>query len=140
MQFCMPHWNALRAEIDQRGLMHLVPKSKEAAIAAIVSEFDDGSNPQNFDPLMFAHWQVISNLLNVSKELLYLEGCPVCIANIVHAEGCAETDCRNSSAYYDAWLGHAANEAKDEWERLSHGQETAQSSAARQDTGADGTG
>lgn len=117
MRFCETHWAVLQAAIEVRGLVGFVPSGPDAA-AALVSEINNGIIPDNFDPLMYAHWSVISCLTFVDHELLYQDGCPLCIANTVHRDGCNDPLCRSRYAFYDIWIEFAANDAKAEWERI----------------------
>lgn len=50
MRICMPHWDRMRAAVEERGMSHLVARSGEEAHAAIVQELQ--GEEARFDPLM----------------------------------------------------------------------------------------
>ncbi len=69
MRFCQPHWDALRAKIDERGLSHLVAGSGEIAAEQIADQLDrDEITAANFDPLMSAHFAILNNVLDQIKR------------------------------------------------------------------------
>jgi hypothetical protein len=84
MKFCMPHWDALRKAIDDRGLTHLVAKDGATATANMAAELTGQKTAQHYDPLMDAHWMITGNALKMGG--LYLmtadpdgnEYCPLC--------------------------------------------------------------
>lgn len=79
MKFCMPHWNALRAAIDARGMGHLVAKSGAEAVEGLVLELEGRAAEAMFDPLMAAHNMISSHALEVGGlYLLTGDYCPVC--------------------------------------------------------------
>ncbi len=61
MNTCQPHWDMMRAGIEEAGLSDLVAKSGEEAFANIVTELgvEPGSSAP-FDPLMSMHWHFSS--------------------------------------------------------------------------------
>lgn len=63
MKFCDDHWERLRAAIDDRGLGDLVAQSGERAERNLASEIEQGVSLVNFDPLMSAHWAIVSNAM-----------------------------------------------------------------------------
>jgi hypothetical protein len=87
MKFCQPHWDRLRKEIDDRGLTHLVAGDGEKATASMVRELEGHPEPADYDPLMSAHWAIMTNALKMGG--LYLMGqdengkdfCPLCEAD-----------------------------------------------------------
>lgn len=89
MKFCQPHWEELREKIRERGLYGLVATSGEQAVAQLVDGVENGTKKTNFDPLMAAHNQLVSNAIGVVGLALMMlnedgsERCPVCylIAN-----------------------------------------------------------
>lgn len=79
MKFCQPHWDALRAAIESRGLGHLVAANGRDVFARMVAELEGRSDVDDFDPLMGAHNLIISKVMQGGG--LYLmtgDYCPVC--------------------------------------------------------------
>lgn len=84
MKFCTNHWEALRKAIEDRGLSHLVAKDGETAASNMKAELEGQKSPQNYDPLMDAHWMITNRALKMGG--LYLmtvdaDGnhyCPLC--------------------------------------------------------------
>lgn len=123
MRFCQPHWDALRAAIEARGLSALVAESGEKAMSNIARELETGEQTlDTFDPLMNAHWQLVANLGKAGGggvvSMLALEGCPLCFANEQHKAHCDKPACTFS---YDAWTGFAADEQVKVWQSLGGG-------------------
>jgi hypothetical protein len=81
MKMCTEHWAKLRKAIDDRGLGHLVAKSREAAMETIVRMVEgDGDPKRDFDPLMEANWAIFSAALHDGGlALLAKECCPLCV-------------------------------------------------------------
>lgn len=99
MKFCQPHWDALRAAIDVRGLSHLVGKSGEVAAERLAREASGAATPSDFDPLMGAHNAITAQFLkDVGLEGLS-QGCPVC------SVGKYSTDCVMN------WINGASDDA-----------------------------
>lgn len=118
MKFCMPHWDAIRAAIKDRGLYALVPDSGEKAMTSMASQMQDGPSIDNFDPLMGAHWAIVGNLATNHPQILVIDGCPLCYANTNHALGCTDPTCTTRDAYYDGWIGKAADDQVAYWKEL----------------------
>ena len=110
MQFCNQHWDALRAAIDTRGLSALIAESGEKAVSNLSSEMNDGPTIDNFDPLMSAHWAIINNLANVDPHILFINDCPLCFANRIHAKKCVVPDCTSGTTHFDSWIDRAADD------------------------------
>lgn len=79
MKFCQPHWDALRAAIDTRGLGHLVSANGRDVHARMVAELEGRAEADDFDPLMAAHNMIVSHVMK-GGGLYLLTGdyCPVC--------------------------------------------------------------
>lgn len=134
MKFCDEHWSMLRTAIDDRGLGHLVSQSGDQAAARITSQLELGQSQHNFDPLVNAHFAIISNVMkimsNVGINPLYLfndqvhapEGrndCPLCEMNWLHRDGCVDPRCvLDKERGYDRFIGYAADEQLQEARRL----------------------
>lgn len=118
MRFCQDHWDRLRAAIDERGLSHLIAPDGETAVAQIKQELEQGPSAVTFDPLMSAHWAIVSNAMDTITRAgaspLYLmtagpedpvEGygpagdgrtwprCPLCYLNLAHELTCKDPRC-----------------------------------------------
>jgi hypothetical protein len=145
MKFCQDHWDRLRAAIADRGLDGLVARGGAAAAANVVSEIKEGSNPENFDPLMGAHWAIASNAMEFIKRAggnpLYLmfdgledpvtgyaaeyEGrtwprCPLCYINLVHEVSCKGGSCTLPKVGgYDWMIVRAADDMRDVWRKMT---------------------
>lgn len=118
MKFCQPHWDALRAAIDARGLTKLVAKDGLAAAARMAREAEGTGGPDDFDPLMSSHFAIINNAMNIVTEnagpraalsFMGADICPLCELNSLHLRDCQEAECSFS---YDNWIERAADDAK----------------------------
>lgn len=80
MRFCKPHWDALRAAVTQRGMDHLVAKSGEEAMASMVAELGGTATKQDWDPLMAAHWAIVTRVTERVglAALTTPDFCPLC--------------------------------------------------------------
>jgi hypothetical protein len=116
MKFCMDHWNALRAAIDERGLTDLVAPDGQTAVAQLADQVDQGETPANYDPLMAAHWAIVNNISGLGRGVaLYLlypnedgsDRCPLCYANEQHRMTCEDLECAFT---YDGWIDRAADD------------------------------
>jgi hypothetical protein len=77
MQFCQPHWDALRNAIKARGIYGLVAKSGEQAVQDIADQFNGTASP--FDPLMNAHWAIAGRVTQAVGLAALGPVCPLCI-------------------------------------------------------------
>lgn len=121
----MPHWNALRQEVDRRGLSALIPESGEQAAKQMVDGHEHGTTIDNFDPLMGCHNAILANamgvlgveILNVGPNDEHL--CPLCELNRLH-EGCEDTTCwaYGREDPYNEWIKRAVDDAVEVWESL----------------------
>lgn len=120
MRFCQPHWDALRAAIETRGLSALVPDSGEQAMSNIARELGSGEQTlDTFDPLMNAHWAIVDRLGVIfgALNVIMQDGCPICAGNAAHDAACDQPEtCRPN--YYDAWIDRAADEQVKVWQFL----------------------
>ena len=113
MKFCQPHWDALRAAIDKRGLTDLVAKGGLAAAENMKAELDGTATLANYDPLMAAHWAIVNNVNTQGgpEAVLYLlsaeDACPLCYANEQHKLHCHEEGCEFT---FDNWVERAADD------------------------------
>jgi hypothetical protein len=60
MKFCQTHWDALKAAIESRGLGHLIAVNGRDAHARAVADLTGKADVSDFDPLMSAHWMIVS--------------------------------------------------------------------------------
>lgn len=65
MKVCMPHWNALRDAVELRGLGYLIAANGRDAHARAVAELQGKGDVSDFDPLMSAHWMIVSRATQV---------------------------------------------------------------------------
>lgn len=79
MKFCQPHWDALRAAVESRGLGHLIAANGRDALARTVAELEGRDEPDDFDPLMSAHWMIAGRATDVLGLAIFTgDYCPVC--------------------------------------------------------------
>ncbi len=79
MKFCMPHWEALKKAVDDKGMTHLIHASGEAAIEACVRQVEGTDTAKDFDPLLNATWAIYGQFLhNVGLAGMVGEICPLC--------------------------------------------------------------
>ena len=78
MQFCMMHWEQLRAAITERGLDHLIASDGKELVERMEREIDNKQNKQDFDPFMSAHNMILSNALHAFGFYIMGDCCPLC--------------------------------------------------------------
>ena len=115
MKICQPHWDMLRDAIKARGLYALVAESGQQAESNMASELSTGPTIDNFDPLMNAHWAIVNNLADIEPQILFMDGCPICFANRIHAERCVVPDCTSGTTHFDSWIDRAADDQVAAW-------------------------
>lgn len=120
---CQPHWDGLRAAIDERGLGHLVARSGDAAVAGLISELETGTRLENFDPLMGAHNAIVNRCLEtLGYEVLMNDGCPICFAKEHHRETIADCpgppQCPASDEWFEGWIPGVADHMLEVYEEL----------------------
>lgn len=137
----------LREAIDARGLTTLVAPDGATAAAQMADQLERGeATPTNYDPLMTAHWAIVTNAFEAIKEadgpVLYLmaadnvpedpvEGygpeydgrtwprCPLCYLNLAHEVSCAHDGCvLDRVRGYDHWIERAADEQVEAWKEI----------------------
>lgn len=121
MKFCMPHWQALRKAIDDRGLTALISKDGATATQRLKAELQEAPERETFDPLMSAHWGIVNNALRfleaaggkgAALNLLGGEICPVCECNRAHEQTCTDPKCGlDKKAGYDWMVDRAADDS-----------------------------
>lgn len=138
MKFCQPHWDALRAAVDARGMGALVPDSGERAVSNLVDQSERGPSVDNFDPLMGAHNAILGQAMHVIREryqqnpLMVMAddaehpewACPICALNWCHEEHtrlCTQEGC-NYPKVHD-WSDVMINGSTDfmlaEWKKIT---------------------
>jgi hypothetical protein len=126
VKFCQPHWEKLRAAIDERGLTHLVAQGGAQAARNLAAESRDGPSIQTFDPLMAAHNAIWFNAMQtpVGMTLMFAnddgsERCPICFPRDEHAKVCpGAPECLVSASTFEAWIDLAAEGAKEQADEL----------------------
>lgn len=79
MKFCQPHWDRLKTAIESRGLGHLIASNGREAHARTVADLKGESDLSDYDPLMSAHWEIVSAATEYVGLALYNgDACPVC--------------------------------------------------------------
>lgn len=84
MQFCQPHYDALREAIKDRGLWPLVAPTSEAAKERFeqeVEQLQGGPPPDDktWDPLMAAVWAIYGRAIECGGlYLMHGDYCPLC--------------------------------------------------------------
>ena len=86
MKMCLPHWEALRQGVKDRGMWPLVASSGKEAVDMISKQLR--GEETGFDPLMSANWAISGRALEMGG--LYLmaqkedgsEYCPLCEADV----------------------------------------------------------
>lgn len=85
MKFCQPHWDRLLEAIESRGLGHLIAANGREALARTVAEVEGKNDLSDYDPLMSAHWAIVSEAQNWLAysggdplSLFFGDVCPVC--------------------------------------------------------------
>lgn len=110
MRFCPQHWDALRSAIDSRGLGPLVAANSRDAVARLKAELDGKDEPDDFDPLMSAHWMIVARATEMGG--LYLmtgDYCPVCEALKHHPADCGIAEC-TPALVESHWIDGPADE------------------------------
>jgi len=118
VRFCQPHWDKLRAAIEERGLGDVVARDGQAAAANLVSELQTGSRLDNFDPLMGAHWAIVNRIAEVAPQVIVIEGCPICWAQDEHEKHCVDPGCQVTRQTLEDWIPGVADFMKREHGRL----------------------
>ena len=135
MQFCQPHWDSLRQAIKDKGLGVLVSETGEEAVTKAARQAAGEDTVDTFDPLMFAHNIIFSNVLeNASQSVGYLMGdgpedpveghegrtwprCPICYLNLAHEISCGGCDLPQETGY-DWMIDRSSDDALTHWEGL----------------------
>ncbi len=99
-EWCQPHWDALRAAVEARGLGGLVSRGGEAAAAQMADELTLGTvgDREGFDPLLRS-WSMISG--QALEMGAGLAECPLCYVE-THHNTCTQPDCLKPTP--DDWI------------------------------------
>lgn len=89
MKFCMPHWTALREEIENKqGLGQFVSNGGKDLVSRITESGADPLGGETGDPLMDAHNLILGNAMNLLSnaginplEMLVGDLCPLCFVS-----------------------------------------------------------
>jgi hypothetical protein len=136
MGICQDHWDRLRADIEERGLSHLVAPSGVIAAEQMKAQLESGGDsPTSFDPLQAAFWAILTNAGRMLEDwgpgtALYVmtdgdedpiedrpgyEGrtwprCAICYLSLAHEITCTEPRCTLPKVNgYDWMLDKAAD-------------------------------
>ena len=100
MKMCNEHWLALKTEIEDLGIGHLIPSSADNASENVESQIKERRiTAENFDPLMAAYIAILGTFLedvmgsNRPENLLVLltsYACPMCRVKAASKEGVSE--------------------------------------------------
>lgn len=135
MKFCVPHWEALRVAIKQRGLKVLMSETGEEAVTKMARSLEEGPSIDNYDPLMSAHWAIAGNAMEHAKRvggnpLCILSpppehpewGCPICFLNFLsdeHDRICGDPACSKPKGMrFDDWIDKAADGQVEAWKAM----------------------
>ena len=126
IKFCIPHWDALRDEIEnKRGLAQLVSRSGKEAVARITDPASPERNPlgETGDPLMDAHNMILGNAMKFLSEAgappMWIftanedgsEKCPLCVVS-----DCRDPECKNGCQKRGTeWIGFAGRDVAEMW-------------------------
>lgn len=125
MQFCDSHWDRLRQAVADAGLSVLISEDREQATLKLMSELQEGTTIDNYDPLMGASLSILLNTVQLlgTAALLIPSGypeCPLCLLSRVHDEVCKGPPCtlpRNGDAY-EHWIDRAVTDEIETWKSL----------------------
>lgn len=116
MRFCMPHWEKLRAAIDDRGLSHLVSRNGQQAMQSFVKDIEGTADPLlDFDPLLAANNMIWSKALEVGGLSIMApnedgtDRCPICWLTAEHTRTCTDPACPQD---FERWIEYAADGVK----------------------------
>jgi hypothetical protein len=124
VKFCKRHWQSLRDAIDARGLTPLVSQGGVAAAQRMASASQEGSRPDNFDPLMGAHNTILMHALKAAGPAVLVDNedgtarCPLCYLTEAHKQSCTDPNCEQD---FEKWIEFAADGAKTHLEWLMNG-------------------
>lgn len=115
MKICQPCWEKLKLAIEQRGLMHLVAKSGEAAAAIVTRQLAENpplSDRSAYDPLMAANFAIWRQALSAFGLEMMAEDapCPLCYKTKLESS-CTDPDCSKQTG--DQWIEFAAQDQLD---------------------------
>jgi hypothetical protein len=132
MKFCQSHWDALREEINKRGLEQFVARSgKEMAARAEEAlragtpmvDLDHNTITELGDPLMDAHNMIVGNTMQLLKSAgapaMWLftvnedgsDKCPLCVVS-----DCKDPNCQNGCRERGTtWVEHAGRDVAAMW-------------------------
>ena len=118
MKFCQDHWDRLRKAIEDRGLSDLIAPDGATAAAQLADQIESGGmTPVNYDPLMAAHWAIVSNVGALADGLVLTlmmpnedgsDRCPLCYANTHNPHG----------HNYDEWIDRAADDQVEQVKKM----------------------
>jgi hypothetical protein len=107
MRMCMPHWNALKAAIDARGLSQFIAKDGD--------EVQRRADTKSFEPLLGAHNAILAQAINVGGLEVLMQNddgqelCPICFFQ--DRCKCGAPDCKER---YEKWIEFSAEDARRE--------------------------
>lgn len=91
LDWCKPHWLALREAVKSRGMERLISKGGEAAARQAADELRVGNarDSEGFDPLLRAWGMINSQGLKMGMGLVE---CPLCFVQR-HHDACKQPNC-----------------------------------------------
>lgn len=114
VNFCMAHWDKLRAAVTAAGLDGFVAEGGQLAARNLASELADGRTVDNYDPLMAAAFAIWGNAMSaVGVGLMAADPatgkppCPICFLTSQHEADCADPAC---DADFERWIEYAVSE------------------------------
>jgi hypothetical protein len=109
MKLCQSCWDKLKAAIEQRGMLHLVAKSGEAASKQLAAQLSGGVSADNYDPLMAANFAIWKQSLSSFGLGMMSEDapCPLCFKTEIETS-CSDPNCNKQTG--EMWIEFAADE------------------------------
>lgn len=135
MKICQPHWDAMRAKLDQLGIGHIGARTGQEAVGAMQNQLEraqagESSEPTNdeWDPLMTMNFAFMSRALEIMGLAAMAPdfGCPLCSARAdfdLHSKpgGCGDPECdrpqTSGEPTDEAWIRGCAEAQRDEAHR-----------------------
>lgn len=146
MRFCQPHWDTMRAAVDERGMAALVPEGGARAAEEVLARLLEGEESLDvFDPLMWMHMAIWSRAMSVlagvgSDPMLLMvdwstvpevasddafteaAACPLCVLDLLaweHDARCTDEACQKEPGpIVGDWIPSCADAALERYQQL----------------------
>lgn len=108
----------LEEAIKAEGLGHLVSGTSAEVVSRATHMIKSGVTIENYDPLLWCHWAIVSRIASQLPEIIFIRDCPICWITKQHEETCDDPNCEFTKQTFEDWIPSIASVSRIRYQRL----------------------